>query len=67
MERDLLKPMTDVVFHALFSERNKNLLEGMISDILGEEIKVISADKDRHVMIKSAEEKLGIMDLSVNY
>jgi len=67
MAKNLLKPMTDVVFHTLFNEKNKNLLEGMISDILGEKVKVLSADKDRHVMIKSAEEKLGIMDLRTEF
>ena len=63
MAKKLLRPMTDVVFHALFREENKKLLEGLIEDILGEKVKVISTDKDRHVMIKNPEEKLGIMDL----
>ena len=63
MSKELLKPKIDLVFHSLFTEENKELLEGLISDILGEEVKVVSTDKDRHVLIKHPEEKLGILDL----
>lgn len=59
----LLKPKIDVVFHALFREENKELLEGFISDILQEKVKVATTDKNRYVNTKQADEKLGIMDL----
>ena len=60
----LLKPKIDIVFHALFCEENNRLTEALISDILGEDVKII-ANMDRHVNIKDANEKLGIMDLRV--
>ena len=59
----LLKPKIDVVFHALFREENKELLEALISDILQEKVKVATTDKNRYVNTKQADEKLGIMDL----
>ena len=59
----LLKPKIDVVFHALFREENKDLLEALISDILQEKVKVETTDKNRYVNTKQANEKLGIMDL----
>lgn len=60
----LLSPKIDVVFHALFREENNSLTESLISDILGEKVK-IKANMDRYLSIKSANEKLGIMDLRV--
>jgi len=60
----LLKPKIDVVFHALFREENNRLTEALISDILDEEVKIIS-NMDRHLNIKDASQKLGIMDLRV--
>lgn len=61
--RELLKPKIDVVFHALFREGNKKLTEALISDILGEKVKVRTTDLNRHLDIKIAEQKLGVMDL----
>ena len=49
MTMELLKPKIDVVFHSLFREENKRLTEGLISDILGEKVKVITTAKDRHI------------------
>lgn len=60
----LLSPKIDVVFHALFSEENNSLTEAFISDVLGEKVK-IKANRDRYLSIKSANEKMGIMDLRV--
>ena len=60
---ELLKPKIDIVFHALFREENKELLGQLISDVLGEKIKVVTTDKNRYVNTKEAKEKLGIMDL----
>lgn len=59
----LLSPKIDVVFHALFREENKELLEVLISDVLDEKIKVVTTDKNRYVDTKQAKEKLGILDL----
>ena len=61
--KPLLKPKIDVVFHALFREETKHLAEGLISDILGEKIKVKTLDKDKDTSRRTEEEKLGILDL----
>lgn len=60
----LLSPKIDVVFHALFRKENNKLTEAMISDILGEKVK-IKENLDRHMDIKNPEQKLGVMDLRV--
>lgn len=62
-EKELLKPKVDVVFHALFREENKKLTESLISDILGQNVKVKTSDLNRHLDIKVAQQKLGVMDL----
>ena len=59
----LLEPKLDVVFHALFREENKELLGALTSDILREEVKIKTTDKNRYVDIEEADDKLGIMDL----
>lgn len=59
---NLLKPKIDVVFHALFREENNHITEAFISDVLGQKIK-IKSNLDRHLDIKSSNEKFGIMDL----
>lgn len=56
-------PKIDIVFHALFREENKKLTESLISDILGEPVKVKTTDLSRHLNIKTSEQKFGIMDL----
>ena len=63
-ETKLLKPKYDVVFRALFGENNINLAETFISDILGQKVKIQNI-LDRHLNIKVAEQKLGIMDYRV--
>lgn len=62
-KKELLMPKIDVVFHALFREENKELTESLISDMLGEPVKLKTTDLSRHLNIKTAEQKLGIMDL----
>lgn len=62
-EKELLKPKVDVVFHALFREENKKLKESLITDIVGQKVKVKTTDLNRHLDIKVAEQKLGVMDL----
>ena len=59
----LLEPKLDVVFHALFREKNKDLLGALTSDILREEVKIKTTDKNRYVDIEEANDKLGVMDL----
>ena len=59
----LLEPKLDVVFHALFREDNKDLLGALTSDILKEEVKIKTTDKNRYVDIDEANDKLGVMDL----
>ena len=59
----LLKPKLDVVLHALFREDNKELLGALTSDILREEVKIKTTDKNRYVDIEEANDKLGVMDL----
>ena len=59
----LLEPKLDVVFHALFREDNKDLLGALTSDILREEVKIKTTDKNRYVDIEEADDKLGVMDL----
>ena len=61
--KQLLKPKVDVVFHALFRKENKHLTEALISDILGEKIKVKTTDKDKDLSRKTADDKLGVLDL----
>ena len=63
MNEKLLCPKMDVVFHALFRERNIDDLSNFLSAILREEVKVTSIDKNRYVDIDTVDEKLGIMDL----
>jgi len=61
---ELLKPKYDVVFRALFGENNIELAEVFISDMLGQRVKIKNI-LDRHLNIKVAEQKLGIMDYRV--
>lgn len=66
-EKYLLRPKLDVVFRALFREENKNLTEAFISDVIGQDIKIKTTDLNRHLDIKIAEQKLGIMDLRTEF
>lgn len=61
---ELLKPKYYVVFRALFGDSNKSLAETFISDILGQKVE-IKEILDRHLNIKVADQKLGIMDYRV--
>ncbi len=63
MNKKLLCPKMDVVFHALFREKNIDDLSNFLSAILREQVKVTSIDKNRYVDIDTVDEKLGIMDL----
>lgn len=61
---ELLRPKNDIVFHALFSEKNNKTTENFLSVLLQEKVKVEDY-LDRHLDIKAATEKLGVMDLRV--
>ena len=63
MDKKLLCPKMDVVFHALFREKNIDDLSNFLSAILKEDVKVTTIDKNRYVDIGTSNEKLGIMDL----
>lgn len=59
----LLKPKIDVVFHSLFRIGNENITKAIISAVTKEKINKIDLNKDRHILGKYPEEKLGILDL----
>lgn len=59
----LLKPKIDIVFHALFREGNEGITKAMVQAATKEKIEKVTLDKDRHILGKYPEEKLGIVDL----
>lgn len=59
----LLIPKIDVVFHSLFRTHNEQLTSNFVSSLIKQKIKIINMDKDRHLVKKYPEEKLGILDL----
>ena len=63
-EKKLLDPKNDLVFHAMFREKNNKLTEAFISSVLKEEVKIVS-NLDRHLDISKTVEKFGVMDLNV--
>lgn len=65
MKKELLKPKIDVVFHSLFKEKNKGIIEALLSDILKTKTTIIETQKDRYLNLKYPEEKLGILDLRI--
>lgn len=62
-KEELLKPKYDVVFRALFRKNNQEITSGFLSDILQIKTKVIEVEKDRYLITKYPEDKLGILDL----
>ena len=66
-EKELLKPKNDVVFHALFGEKNKELCGAMLSSILREDVKLLTTDLNRFVDIDKADEKFGILDYRAEF
>lgn len=62
-KHELLNPKIDVVFHSLFRKGNEDITKAIITAITNEKIKNIDLTKDRHVIGKYPEEKLGILDL----
>ena len=60
---NLLIPKIDVVFHSLFRTHNEQLTSNFVSSLIKQKVKIINIDKDRHLIKKYPEEKLGILDL----
>ena len=64
-DKKILTPKNDVVFSALFSAKNKNLVKSFISSILNQDISEIDMDKSTHLIKNFIHNKLGILDLRV--
>ena len=62
-EKELLKPMYDVVFQCLFSQKNINITKNMISALIEEEVKSIKINDTKELFREYPEDKLGILDL----
>ena len=63
--KKILTPKNDVVFSALFSAKNENLVKSFISSILNQDISEIDMDKSTHLIKNFIHNKLGILDLRV--
>jgi len=63
VKNKLLKPKIDVVFHTLFKEGNEGITKAIIEATTKEKIESIDLNKNRHIIGKYPEEKLGILDL----
>ena len=63
--KKILTPKNDVVFSALFSAKNENLVKSFISSILNQNISEIDMDKSTHLIKNFIHNKLGILDLRV--
>ena len=59
----LLTPKLDVVFHSLFRVHKERLTGYFVSSLLQRKVKVLNMDKDRNLIKKYPDEKLGILDL----
>lgn len=62
-ETRLLIPKIDIVFHSLFRKHKEELTSNFVSSLLQQKVKIINMDKDRNLIKKYPEEKLGILDL----
>ena len=63
-KRGLLTPKTDVVFQALFGTKgNEEILGGLLSKIIKEDVENISLDSNQNLISKVPEEKMGVLDL----
>ena len=67
MEDEIIyNPKNDVIFHALFNEKNKRITESFLSGIIGEEIE-IEENLNRYIDTNNKDQKQGIMDLHVMF
>ena len=63
-ENGLLIPKTDVVFQALFGVKgSESILAGLLSKILGQEVKNVSLDANQNLVREAIDDKLGVLDL----
>ncbi len=57
-------PMDDRVFQILFGEvKNANITKALVEDILGQKIKRIELDKNKHLLGQQRDDKTGIVDI----
>ena len=59
--KKILTPKNDVVFSALFSAKNKNLVKSFISSILNQDISEIDMDKSTHLIKNFIHNKLAFL------
>ena len=64
---ELLKPKYDIVFQALFQGNKENITESLISDILGENVKIIDIKADDTLLRKYPTDKAGRLDLRTKF
>ena len=63
-KKGLLIPKTDVVFQALFGTKgNEEILGGLLSKIIKEDVENISLDVNQNLIGKVPDEKMGVLDL----
>lgn len=66
-KEELLKPRYDVVFQALFQGNQDNITESLISDILGEKVKIIDIKTDSNLIKRYPTDKAGRLDLKTKF
>lgn len=65
--KKLLKPKYDVVFQALFQGNKENITENLITDIIGEKVKIVEIKTDETLLREYPGEKLGRLDLKTKF
>lgn len=65
--KELLKPKYDVVFQALFQGNKENITEDLITDIIGEKVKIVEIKTDETLVREYPDEKLGRLDLKTKF
>lgn len=65
--KKLLKPKYDVVFQALFQSNKENITENLITDIIGEKVKIVEIRTDETLVREYPDEKLGRLDLKTKF
>ncbi len=65
--KKLLKPKYDVVFQALFQGNKENITESLITDIIGEKVKIVEIKTDETLVREYPDEKLGRLDLKTKF
>lgn len=66
-KKELLKPKYDVVFQALFQGNKENITENLITDIIGEKVKIVEIKTDETLVREYPDEKLGRLDLKTKF